>query len=105
MPGTGGADPSPCPVSNHGAVSWSTSAIVVLAQVLPIPRLVLGRGDVVDVVLALTRIGTLVGTRRAYERTDAAYWLSPLADPVAAAAIARGIARRGRQTWRGRSYA
>jgi dolichol-phosphate mannosyltransferase len=80
-------------------------AIVVLTQVLPIPRLVVGRGDVVDVVLALTRIGTLVGTRRAYERTDAAYWLSPLADPVAAAAIARGIARRGRQTWRGRSYA
>ena len=79
-------------------------AIVVLAQALPIPRLVLGRGDVIDVVLALTRVGTLVGTRRAYERTDAAYWLSPLADPVAAVAIARGIARRGRQTWRGRSY-
>ena len=51
------------------------------------------------------RIGTLAGTRSAYERTDAAYWLSPVADPVAAAAIARGIARRGRQTWRGRSYA
>ncbi len=79
-------------------------AIVVLAQVLPIPRLLLGRGDVIDVVLALTRLGTLAGTRRAYERTDAAYWLSPLADPVAAVAIGRGIARRGRQTWRGRSY-
>jgi dolichol-phosphate mannosyltransferase len=79
-------------------------AIVVLAQVLPIPRLLLRRGDVIDVVLAATRMGTLVGTRRAYDRTDAAYWLSPLADPVAAVAIARGIARRGRQTWRGRSY-
>jgi dolichol-phosphate mannosyltransferase len=80
-------------------------AIVVLAQVLPIPRLLLRRGDVIDVVLALTRIGTLAGTRRAYERNDAAYWLSPLADPVAAVAIARGTARRRRQTWRGRSYA
>ncbi len=79
-------------------------AIVVLAQVLPIPRLLLGRGDTVDVVLALARIGTLAGTRRAYERSDAAYWLSPLADPLAAVAIARGIARRGRQTWRGRRY-
>ena len=79
-------------------------AIVALAQALPIPRLLVGRGDVVDVVLALTRLGTLVGTRRAYDRNDVAYWLSPLADPVAAAAIARGIARRGRQTWRGRSY-
>ena len=83
----------------------SDLAIVVLAQVLPIPRLLLGRGDVIDVVLAATRLGTLVGTRRAYERNDAAYWSSPLADPVAAVAIARGIARRGRQTWRGRSYA
>jgi dolichol-phosphate mannosyltransferase len=79
-------------------------AVVVLAQVLPIPRLLLGRGDAIDLVLAATRIGTLAGTRRAYERTDAAYWLSPLADPVAALAIARGIARRGRQTWRGRTY-
>ena len=79
-------------------------AVVVLAQVLPIPRLLLRRGDVIDLVLAMTRLGTLFGTRRAYERTDAAYWLSPLADPVAAGAIARGIARRGRQTWRGRSY-
>ncbi len=79
-------------------------AVVVLAQVVPIPRLLFRRGDVIDVVLALTRLGTLVGTRRAYERTDAAYWLSPLADPLAAVAIARGIAKRGRQTWRGRSY-
>ena len=80
-------------------------AIVVLAQVLPIPRLLLRRGDVIDVVLAAVRLGTLAGTRRAYDRTDAPYWLSPLADPVAAVAIAGGIARRGRQTWRGRSYA
>jgi len=80
-------------------------AIIVLAQVLPIPRLLLRRGDVIDVVLAVTRLGTLAGTRRAYERNDAFYWLSPLADPVAAVAIARGIAKRGRQTWRGRSYA
>lgn len=79
-------------------------AIVVLSQVLPLPRLLVGRGDAIDVVLALTRLGTLAGTRRAYERRDAAYWLSPFADPLAAVAIARGIARRGRQTWRGRSY-
>ena len=79
-------------------------AVVVLAQVLPIPRLIGQRGDAVDVALAALRLGTLAGTRRAYTRADAAYWLSPLADPLAALAIARGIARRGRQTWRGRSY-
>lgn len=79
-------------------------AVVVLAQALPLPRLLFGRGDVVDVGLLALRLGTLVGTRRAYDRNDGAYWLSPLADLGAAAAIARGIARGGRQTWRGRSY-
>lgn len=79
-------------------------AVVVLAQVLPIPRLLTGRGDLIDAVMAAARLGTLVGTRRAYDRGDAAYWLSPFADGAAAAAIARGILRRGRQTWRGRTY-
>ena len=79
-------------------------AVVVLAQALPLPRLLFGRGDVVDVALLATRLGTLAGTRTAYERADAAYWLSPVADLGSCAAIARGIARRGRQTWRGRSY-
>jgi dolichol-phosphate mannosyltransferase len=80
-------------------------AVVVLAQVLPLPRLLLRRGDVVDLVLVVLRLGTLSGTRRAYTRTDLPYWASPFADPVAAVAIARGISRRGRQTWRGRTYA
>ena len=61
-------------------------------------------GDLLDAGLLALRLGTLAGTRRAYVRTDAPYWLSPLADPLAAAAIARGIVRRGRQTWRGRDY-
>lgn len=79
-------------------------AVIVLAQVLPLPRLLMRRGDIVDVGLVLLRIGTLAGTRRAYTQTGPSYWLSPLADPLAAFAIARGIARRGRQTWRGRTY-
>ncbi|MFK7920136.1 MAG: glycosyltransferase family 2 protein [Ilumatobacter sp.] len=79
-------------------------AVVLLAQALPLPRLLLGRGDVVDVVLLANRLGTLVGTRTAYERADVAYWLSPAADLASVTAIARGIARRGRQTWRGRTY-
>ncbi len=79
-------------------------AVVVLAQVLPIPRLLTRRGDAVDLALVAVRLGTLAGTRTAYTRNDVAYWLSPLADPLAAFAIGRGIARRGRQTWRGRTY-
>ena len=68
-------------------------AVIVLAQVLPLPRLLAGRGDLLDVALVGARLGTLAGTRRAYERVDMAYWLSPLADPVAAVAIAHGIVR------------
>jgi len=78
--------------------------VVLLAQALPVPRLLAGRGDAIDVILLLARLGTLAGTRTAYERVDAAYWLSPLADLVSTAAIAGGIVRRGRQTWRGRAY-
>jgi dolichol-phosphate mannosyltransferase len=77
--------------------------VVALAQALPLPRLLSGRGDVVDLMLLAARLGTLAGTRTAYERADLAYWLSPLADPLATASIARGIVRR-RHTWRGRTY-
>jgi dolichol-phosphate mannosyltransferase len=79
-------------------------SVVLIAQALPLPRLLLGRGDLLDVVLLASRLGTLVGTRTAYDRADAAYWLSPLADLGSVAAIARSVTRRGRQTWRGRTY-
>lgn len=80
-------------------------AVIVIAQALPLPRLLLRRGDIIDAVLLANRLGTLVGTRTAYDRADAAYWLSPFADLGSATAIAGGIARRGAQTWRGRTYA
>jgi dolichol-phosphate mannosyltransferase len=78
--------------------------VIVLAQALPLPRLLMRRGDLLDVALLATRLGTLAGTRTAYDKADAAYWASPLADIGSAVAIARGIARRGSQTWRGRTY-
>ena len=78
-------------------------AVLAVTLVLPLPRVLARRGDLVDVALVGARLGTLVGTRRAYERVDAAYWLSPFADGLAALAIARGILRPG-QAWRGRHY-
>ena len=84
--------------------------LVVLAsvQVKPPLRLALRHFDLVDVIAVAVRLGTLAGTRTAYhlERPAdrVAYWLSPLADPVALGALAAGIARGGRQTWRGRTY-
>jgi dolichol-phosphate mannosyltransferase len=87
---------------------WRDLVVVILAQALPLPRVLAGRGDVVDVGLLVMRIGTLFGTRRAYTssrdlRDRLAYWGSPLADPIAAAAILRGIIRP-RQMWKGREY-
>ncbi len=79
-------------------------AVVLLAQALPLPRLLLRRCDLLDLALLAARCGTLAGTRSAYSRVDAAYWLSPLADVPAAVAIARGVMRRGKQVWRGRVY-
>ncbi len=79
-------------------------AVVALAQALPLPRLLLGCGDSLDVALVAGRLGTLWGTRRSYDRNDVAYWLSPFADVPAAVAIALGIRRGTRQRWRGRAY-
>jgi len=77
--------------------------IVAVAQALPLPRVLLRRGDVLDVALLAIRLGTLAGTSGAYERRGAAYWLSPLADVPATVALAAGIGRR-RHRWRGRTY-
>ena len=78
-------------------------ALVAVATVVPLTRLVARRADVVDVAAHAIRLGTLVGTRRNYRGAGVPYWLSPLADPAATAALAIGIVRRG-STWRGRSY-
>jgi dolichol-phosphate mannosyltransferase len=78
--------------------------VIVLAQALPLPRLLLGRGDALDIVMGAVRLGTLVGTRSAYSINDVGYWSSPLADLPAAMAIALGVGRGNSQTWRGRTY-
>jgi len=78
-------------------------ATLLVAQALPLPRLLVGRGDALDVALLAVRLGTLAGTRRAYEQVGLPYWLSPLADPAAVGRIVWGAVRPGR-TWRGRSY-
>jgi dolichol-phosphate mannosyltransferase len=78
-------------------------ATLAVAQALPLPRLLLGRGDALDAILLALRLGTLVGTRRAYGRADLPYWLSPLADPAAFARVAWGALRPGRR-WKGRTY-
>ena len=78
-------------------------AVVWSAIALPLPRLLAGRGDAVDVAALVVRAGTLAGTRGAYVRRGLPYWLSPLADLAVAARITVGTVRPDRR-WRGRTY-
>jgi dolichol-phosphate mannosyltransferase len=93
------------PMPDVTSVPWrAVDAItLVAAQALPLPRLLVGRADALDAGLLALRLGTLVGTARAYERTDLAYWLSPLADVAAVGRVIWGAVRPGR-AWRGRTY-
>lgn len=79
-------------------------AVVTLAQAVPLLRLLLGRADLLDIGLLAIRLGTLVGTRSAYDRVDLAYWTSPFADLLSVVALATGISRGDAQEWRGRTY-
>jgi dolichol-phosphate mannosyltransferase len=72
--------------------------VMVLAPV----SIMLGAPSVVSIVIVAMRLGTLVGTRRAYERGGAGYWLSPLADPIAVLAVLGNVIVP-RRVWRGRS--
>jgi dolichol-phosphate mannosyltransferase len=79
-------------------------AVLALTQAAPLVRVVARRADALDALLLLVRVGTLAGTARAYSRRDVAYWLSPLADVVAVAALVRSTVASPR-AWRGRPSA
>jgi dolichol-phosphate mannosyltransferase len=55
----------------------------------------------VNLALTIVRLATLAGTKRAYERVPATYWLSPLADLPAALALI-GSTLSSNHVWRGR---
>ena len=78
-------------------------AVLTLSLPLPRARLVVGRSDPIDLVALVVRLGTLAGTRTAFARTDRAYWISPLADLIAVAAVAKSAVAR-HHVWSGRLY-
>jgi dolichol-phosphate mannosyltransferase len=78
-------------------------AVVWLAQALPLVRLLMRRADKLDAFALMLRVGTLFGTRRAYNDPPKTYWVSPLADPLVAARLTQSTLRPER-TWRGRQY-
>ena len=82
---------------------WWDAAVTALALVLPLWAIVFGLATPVSAMLLLARLGTLVGTVRAYERPRLGYWLSPVADLLAWFVVVRGIVAPSRE-WRGRTY-
>ncbi|MEJ7811365.1 MAG: glycosyltransferase family 2 protein [Gemmatimonadaceae bacterium] len=57
----------------------------------------------INAMLVVLRVLLLAASRHSFARRGLAYWLSPLADPLAAARIFTSTVRRPRR-WRGRAY-
>ena len=78
-------------------------AVVWTCMAAPLWRVALRRATVIDWALLAIRLALLAAFARFYRRRGAAFWLSPLADPVAAARITLSSLRQTRR-WRGRVY-
>ena len=78
-------------------------AVIWLAMAAPPLRLLARRATALDVLLLALRCALLAPLRRVYERRGPPFWLSPLADPLAAARLTLSTLRPVR-TWRGRTY-
>lgn len=87
------------------APSWQVLDLATLwaVQALPLWRLLLRRGTVLDVALVALRIALHTAFRRTYRRHDAAFWAAPLADGPAVVRLTLSVLRPDRR-WRGRSY-
>ncbi len=82
----------------------ATDLLVVWATLaLPVLRLASGSPTRLDVGLIALRVALLGALRGAYDRRGAAFWLSPLADPLAALRLSLSAIRPPR-VWRGRRY-
>jgi dolichol-phosphate mannosyltransferase len=94
------------PMADVTSRAWKLLDLGVLwlAVALPLPRLVLRRGDPLDVALIAVRWALLLGIAPAYVRRGPWWWASPLADVPVALRLTWGTLRPGR-TWRGRTYA
>jgi dolichol-phosphate mannosyltransferase len=86
--------------------AWQALDLLTLwvAMALPLPRLLLRRGDRLDALLVAVRLALLGGYVRAYAPRGLAFWLSPLADVPVMVRLTRSVLRPTR-TWRGRTYA
>ena len=85
--------------------AWQAAdlAVVWLTLGLPPVRLALRRPTRLDTLLLAVRWAMVAPLGRAYTRRDLPFWLSPLADPLAALRLTWSAVRPSR-TWRGRTY-
>jgi dolichol-phosphate mannosyltransferase len=78
-------------------------AVAWLVLALPVLRALARRATQLDAALLAVRVALLAPLGGAYARRGAPFWLSPLADPLAAARLTLSALRPAR-TWRGREY-
>ncbi len=78
-------------------------ATVWLAQALPLPRVLFGRGTLADLSLVALRLGVVAATAASYRRPAPFTWVAPLADVPAATRLTWAAIRPVRR-WRGRHY-
>jgi dolichol-phosphate mannosyltransferase len=86
--------------------AWQAAdlAVVWLTLGLPPLRLLARRARRLDLALLALRWLLVAPLSGAYARRGVAYWLSPLADPLAAVRLTASALRPAR-SWRGRTYA
>lgn len=82
---------------------WYDIATTAIVLVAPLWLLLVGVATPATLCSVAIRLGTLLGTRRAYEQRGVGYWLSPFADLLAWLVVIRGVVAPSRQ-WRGRHY-
>ena len=93
-----------------GAEQALDIAVLALALALPIPMLIacawtgIWLAAVPSLVLLAVRLLFQVALRPTYDRPSTAWWLAPLADPLAVVRLAWSALRPNRR-WRGREYA
>ena len=85
--------------------AWQAADLFVvwLAMGVPVLRAATGRARRLDWLLLAIRFALLGGMRRSYVERGAAFWLSPLADPLTALRLTLSTVRPARE-WRGRRY-
>lgn len=93
-----------------GAEQALDVAILALTMALPIPLLVACAwtghwlAAIPSLILLAVRLLFQIALRPTYDRPGAAWWLAPLADPLAVVRLAWSALRPNRR-WRGREYA